>query len=152
MEIGDKLLVYELSGFGYVDTPYALLTITEKRKNVPGSYGSMNNSGYKAVDQYGILYEWCWNTFPDEAMGGIVWYSLGTRDGRVIEEPKVWSHFTGAPRRITRLVEKYPELVAYCEMHHCTYLKEWGCRECSALKHNNDLGVKVDRKQDIIEY
>lgn len=151
MEIGDKLLVYEIAGFTYVNTPYALLTITQKRTDVPGSYGSSNNVGYLAEDQYGIEFEYAWDMFPDEAMS-IAWFSTGKRHGQVLEEPRVWSHFTRAPRRLTQLIERYPDLVVYCSKHKCTYLKELGCGECVALEFNTNRGLSINRKKDVVEY
>lgn len=154
MEKGDNLLVHTCMGFGSIKgATFALLTITDVRHDVTGTYGSKGNTGYKAVDQYGISFEYAWDSWPDEATGGCVWWSNGTRDGQVIEKPEAWVTFTYVNEVLKQLKEKYPNRIEVCNIHNVTYDKRlYYCPECKALDYNTKRGLTPNREGDKIRY
>ena len=96
MDIGDNVTLYGIiytekawkdpwgnfkSGYMLVDR--RMLTITDKRTDVPGMWDSKSkHSGFKAKDTFGIEWELTWEVFPDDSMFGGDWWSRNLPDNQ----------------------------------------------------------------------
>jgi len=155
MEIGQKIVVHDnLSSWDNSRPDHiVVLTITDKRKDVPYMFGNGIGDGYKAVDNAGAFYQCHWNSYPDDAMNpNCLWV-------KAEEAEEFWeicdsSH--GLPFRPKFLDGEIGTILEYCAEHECLYYKDktnslyTGCFGCylDTTYPNSEERAKQKKERD----
>ncbi|MHA2274837.1 MAG: hypothetical protein ACXAC2_03685 [Candidatus Kariarchaeaceae archaeon] len=130
MKINDKLILHTNCN-PHIKTDkidqFVIVTIVKIRNDVPGDYGSKNNTGYRAKDEDGNDYKCNWTSFPDAVgPGGYVpaWHG----------NSNTWYDVTRV-RNAPGLPKGFEDsFILYCEEHKTIYYENEECFDCSMKK------------------
>jgi hypothetical protein len=152
MEIGQRKVVHTNLSPGENSRPdeIVVITITDKRSDVPYTFGKGTGDGYKAVDSKGVVYECHWDHFPDDSMNpNCCWIR--------ITDPEMFWDIIDAVCYIDFkpkfLDGEIGEILDYCPEHECLFYKYKissiydGCFQCYLDKTYPDSESTLEKRQ-----